>query len=68
MITISDNDLRQLLLFVNETASMKEIQETKNLRLANRVRLSKQTFKKLCKRTDVQHVLGLDKKSSADLK
>lgn len=57
MITISDNDLRQLLLYVQATDG-KVANETESLRMNNRVRLAKITLRKLMKREDVQRVMG----------
>lgn len=57
MITISDNDLRQLLLYVQATDG-KVVDETESLRMNNRVRLAKITLRKLMKREDVQRVMG----------
>lgn len=56
MITISDNDLRQLLLYVQATDG--KVEEAQSLRLNNRVRLAKITLRKLMKRADVQRVMG----------
>lgn len=55
MITISDNDLRQLLLYVQATDG-KVAEASDSLRLNNRVRLAKNTLQKLMKREDVKRV------------
>lgn len=61
MITISDNDLKQLLLYFQATDG--KLQEVNNdLRLYNRLRLAKITFQKLMKRDDVQRVMGCGKR------
>lgn len=59
MITVSDNDLKQLLLYVQATERMPDIGNTSDLRLNNRVRLAKLTVRKLLRRQDVQRVMGL---------
>ncbi len=57
MITISDNDLRQLLLYVQATDG-KVAEASDSLRLNNRVRLAKNTLQKLMKREDVKRVMN----------
>ena len=57
MITISDNDLRQLLLYVKATDG-KVAEASDSLRLNNRVRLAKNTLQKLMKREDVKRVMN----------
>ena len=57
MITISNNDLRQLLLYVQATDGKVE-NKTKSIRMNNRVRLAKIPLRKLMKREDVQRVLS----------
>ena len=57
MITISDNDLRQLLLYVQATDD-KVAEASENIRLNNRVRLAKITLHKLMKREDVKRVMN----------
>lgn len=57
MITISDNDLRQLLLYVQATDG-KVTEASDSLRLNNRVRLAKNTLQKLMKREDVKRVMN----------
>lgn len=57
MIAISDNDLRQLLLYVQATDG-KVVSASSDLRLNNRVRLAKITLRKLMKREDVQRVMS----------
>lgn len=57
MITISDNDLRQLLLYVQATDG-KVAEASESLRLNNRVRLAKNTIRKLMKREDVKRVMN----------
>lgn len=57
MITISDNDLRQLLLYVQATDG-KVAEAYESLRLNNRVRLAKNTIRKLMKREDVKRVMN----------
>lgn len=57
MITISNNDLRQLLLYVQVTDGKVE-NKTKSNRMNNRVRLAKITLRKLMKREDVQRVMS----------
>lgn len=57
MITISDNDLRLLLLYVKATDGKVE-EASENLRLNNRVRLAKNTLHKLMKREDVKRVMN----------
>lgn len=60
MVTISDNDLKQLLLYVQATDG--KVQEAKSsLRMYNRVRLAKITMHKLMKRDDVQRIMGCGK-------
>lgn len=59
MITVSDNDLKQLLLYVQATERMPDIGNTSDLRLNNRVRLAKLTVRKLLRRQDVQRGMGL---------
>lgn len=61
MITISDNDLRQLLLYVQATNGKVE-NASENLRINNRVRLAQNTLKKLMKRDDVQRVMSNGKR------
>lgn len=57
MVTISDNDLKQLMLYVQATDGM--VRNSKSsLRLCNRIRLAQNTVKKLMKREDVQRVMG----------
>jgi len=57
MITVSDNDLRMLLLYVQATNG--KVQGAKDdLRLNNRVRLASNTYKKLMKREDVRRLLS----------
>lgn len=57
MVTISDNDLKQLLLYVQATDG--RVQEAhSSLRLCNRVRLAKITVQKLMKREDVQRIMS----------
>lgn len=58
MITISNNDLKQLLLFVQTAGEVREVRDTSDLRFGNRVRLAKNTVRKLMKREDVQRVMG----------
>lgn len=57
MITISDNDLKQLLLYVQATDG-NVLNEQTSLRMNNRVRLAKITLRKLMKREDVQRVMS----------
>lgn len=58
MITISNNDLRQLLLYVQATNG-KVANVSKDLRISNRVRLAQNTLRKLMKRDDdVQRVMS----------
>lgn len=57
MITISNNDLRQLLLYVQVTDGKVE-NKTKSIRMNNRVRLAKITLRKLMKREDVRRVMS----------
>ena len=57
MITISDNDLRQLLLYVQATDGQ-VVSENTNLRMNNRVRLAKITLRKLMKRPEVQRLMS----------
>lgn len=57
MITISDNDLRQLLLYVQATDG-KVAEASDSLRLNNRVRLAKNTLQKLMKREEVKRVMN----------
>lgn len=57
MITVSNNDLRQLLLYIQATDG-KVGNMTESIRMDNRVRLAKITLRKLMKREDVQRVLG----------
>ena len=57
MITVSNNDLRQLLLYVQVTDGKVE-NKTESIRMDNRVRLAKITLRKLMKREDVQRVMG----------
>ena len=57
MITVSNNDLRQLLLYVQATDGKVE-NKTESIRMNNRVRLAKITLRKLMKREDVQRVMG----------
>lgn len=57
MITISDNDLKQLLLYVQATED-KVVNTNKSLRINNRVRLAKITLHKLMKREDVQRIMS----------
>lgn len=57
MITVSDNDLRQLLLYVQATDGNVANEHT-NLRMNNRVRLAKITLRKLMKRPDVQRIMS----------
>lgn len=57
MITISDNDLKQLLLYVQATEG-KVVNANESLRMNNRVRLAKITLHKLMRRVDVQRVMG----------
>lgn len=57
MITVSNNDLRQLLLYIQATDG-KVGNKTESIRLNNRVRLAKITLRKLMKREDVQRVMG----------
>lgn len=57
MITISDNDLRQLLLYVQATDG-KVAEVSESIRLYNRVRLAKITLHKLMKREDVKRVMN----------
>lgn len=57
MITISDNDLRQLLLYVQATDD-KVAEASESIRLNNRVRLAKITLHKLMKREDVKRVMN----------
>ena len=57
MITNSDNDLRQLLLYVQATDGKVE-EASESLRLNNRVRLAKNTLHKLMKREDVKRVMN----------
>ena len=60
MVTISNNDLKQLLLYVQATDG--KVQEAKsNLRMCNRLRLAKITLHKLMKRADVQRIMGCGK-------
>lgn len=60
MVTISDNDLKQLLLYVQATDG--KVQEAKSsLRMCNRLRLAKITLQKLMKRDDVQRIMGCGK-------
>lgn len=61
MITISDNDLRQLLLYVQATNG-KVANVSKDLRISNRVRLAQNTLRKLMKRDDVQRVMSNGKR------
>ncbi len=57
MVTISDNDLKQLLLYVQATDG--RVQDSKSsLRLCNRIRLAKNTVQKLMKRDDVQRIMS----------
>lgn len=57
MVTISNNDLKQLLLYVQATDG--KVQEAKSsLRMCNRIRLAKNTMRKLLKRVDVQRIMG----------
>lgn len=58
MITISNNDLKQLLLFIQAAGEVREVRDTRDLRFGNRVRLAKNTVRKLMKREDVQRVMG----------
>lgn len=61
MVTISDNDLKQLLLYVQATDG--KVQEAKNnLHMCNRLRLAKTTLQKLMKREDVQRIMGCGKR------
>ena len=60
MVTISDNDLKQLLLYVQATDG--KVQEAKSsLRMCNRLRLAIITLQKLMKRDDVQRIMGCGK-------
>lgn len=61
MITISDNDLRQLLLYVQATNG-KVANVSKDLRISNCVRLAQNTLRKLMKRDDVQRVMSNGKR------
>lgn len=61
MITISDNDLRQLLLYV-QTTNGKVANVSNDLRMSNRVRLAQNTLRKLMKRDDVQRVMSNGKR------
>lgn len=57
MVTISDNDLKQLLLYVQATDGI--VKNAKgSLRLCNRIRLAQNTVKKLMKREDIRRVMG----------
>lgn len=57
MVTISDNDLKQLLLYVQAIDG--RVQDSKSsLRLCNRIRLAKNTVQKLMKRDDVQRIMS----------
>lgn len=57
MVTISDNDLRQLMLYVQATAG--KVQDSKgDLRLSNRIRLAKNTTQKLMRREDVRRIMS----------
>lgn len=58
MITISDNDLKQLLLYVQATTAVAANGARNNLRMYNRIRLAKNTAYKLLKRADVQRVMS----------
>ncbi len=65
MVTISDNDLRQLMLYVQATAG--KVQDSKSsLRLNNRIRLAKNTIQKLMRREDVQRIMSNRKDVVAD--
>lgn len=60
MVTISNNDLKQLLLYVQATDG--KVQEAKSsLRMCNRIRLAKNAMRKLLKRVDVQRIMGCGK-------
>lgn len=60
MVTISNNDLKQLLLYVQATDG--KVQDARiSLRMCNRIRLAKITLQKLMKRADVQRIMGCGK-------
>lgn len=62
MVTISDNDLRQLILYVQSTAGT--IQGPKyGVRLNNRARLARNTVQKLMRRGDVRRIMSNNKGS-----
>lgn len=57
MVTISDNDLRQLMLYVQATAG--KVQDSNsNLRLNNRIREANNTVRKLMRREDVRRIMS----------
>ena len=56
MIAISDNDLRQLLLYFLATKD-KINGAMDSLSLANRIRLALLTYKKLSKREDIRKLI-----------
>lgn len=57
MVTISDNDLRQLMLYLQATAG--KVKDSKgDLRLNNRIRLAKNTTQKLMRREDVRRIMS----------
>ncbi len=65
MVTISDNDLRQLMLYVQATAG--KVQDPKSsLRPNNRIRLAKNTIQKLMRRENVQRIMSNRKDVVAD--
>lgn len=65
MVTISNNDLKQLLLYVQATDG--KVQDARiSLRMCNRIRLAKNTMRKLLKRVDVQRIMGCGERVFAD--
>jgi hypothetical protein len=58
MITISDNDLKALLQYVDATGSVVTEASKTDLRMYNRLRIARNTVRKMMKRDDVQRVAG----------
>ena len=66
MITLSDNDLRQLLLYYQSTVHYhpERVLIKTNKRLYDRLFITRMTVDKLMKRPDVQRAMGITKKNS----
>lgn len=56
MITVSDNDLRTLIQYVQDTAHAVAADNAAGLRLYNRTRQARLTVRKLMRRKDVQRI------------